>query len=35
MESVQRVELPGYDVVIAKLEVNLDYLRRAARYLKV
>jgi hypothetical protein len=25
---------PGYDIVIAELEVEQDYLRRAIRYLK-
>jgi hypothetical protein len=34
MESLQRVKLAGFDVVIAELEVELDYLRRATRYLE-
>ena len=33
MASLQRVKL-GLDVVIAELEVELDYLRRATRYLE-
>jgi hypothetical protein len=28
MESLQRVKLAGFDVVIAELEVELDYQRR-------
>jgi len=31
---LQRVKLPGFCVVIAELEVEVDYLRRAARYLE-
>lgn len=34
MESLQRVKLDGFNVVIAELEVELDYLRRATRYLE-
>jgi hypothetical protein len=34
MESLQRVKLDGYTVVISELEVELDYLRRATRYLE-
>jgi hypothetical protein len=33
MEALQRVKLAGYEFVISELEVELDYLRRAARYL--
>jgi hypothetical protein len=34
MESLQRVKLEGYNAVICELEVEQDYLRRAARYLE-
>jgi hypothetical protein len=34
MESLQRVKLEGFRAVISELETELDYLRRAARYLK-
>jgi hypothetical protein len=34
MESLQRVKLAGFEPVIAELETELDYLRRATRYLK-
>lgn len=34
MEVLERVKLEGYGTVIAELEVELDYLRRAARYLE-
>lgn len=34
MEALQRVKLEGYDMVIAELEVELDLLRRAKRYLE-
>jgi hypothetical protein len=34
MEALQRVKLSGYSVVIAELETELDYLRRAKRYLE-
>jgi hypothetical protein len=34
MESLQRVKLAGFEPVIAELEIELDYLRRAARYLE-
>jgi hypothetical protein len=34
MESLQRVKLAGYEPVISELEVVLDYLRRATRYLE-
>jgi hypothetical protein len=32
MESLQRVKLAGFDVVIAELGVKLDYLRCAVRH---
>jgi hypothetical protein len=35
MESLQRVKLGGFEIVIVELEVELDYLRRATRYLEV
>jgi hypothetical protein len=34
MEALQRVKLAGYEFVISELEVELDYLRRAQRYLE-
>ena len=34
MESLQRVKLDGYGVVISELETELDLLRRAQRYLE-
>jgi hypothetical protein len=34
MESLQRVKLEGYYVVISELETELDLLRRAQRYLE-
>jgi hypothetical protein len=34
MEALQRVKLGGFDMVIAELEVELDLLRRATRYLE-
>ena len=34
MESLQRVKLDGFNAVISELETELDYLRRAARYLE-
>jgi hypothetical protein len=34
MESLQRVKLDGYQIVISELEVEQDYLRRAVRYLE-
>ena len=33
MESLQRVKLAGFEVVISELETELDHLRRATRYL--
>ena len=34
MEALQRVKLEGFGTVISELEVELDYLRRATRYLE-
>jgi hypothetical protein len=34
IESLQRVKLPGMQMVITELEVAQDYLRRAKRYLE-
>jgi hypothetical protein len=34
MESLQRVKLDEYRVVISELETELDLLRRAQRYLE-
>ena len=34
MESLQQVKLAGFEIVIAELEVELEYLRRATRYLE-
>jgi hypothetical protein len=34
MEALQRVKLDAYAVVISELETELDYLRRATRYLE-
>jgi len=34
MEALQRVKLDGFDMLIAELEVELDLLRRATRYLE-
>jgi hypothetical protein len=34
MEALQRVKLEGFDMVIAELQVELDFLRRATRYLE-
>ena len=34
MEVLQRVKLEGYAMVISELEVELDLLRRAQRYLE-
>jgi hypothetical protein len=33
-EALERVKLEGFDMVIAKLEVELDLLRVATRYLE-
>jgi hypothetical protein len=34
MEALQRVKLDGFQIVISELEVEMDYLRRAKRYLE-
>ena len=34
MEALQRLKLDGYGMVISELETELDYLRRALRYLR-
>jgi hypothetical protein len=34
MEALQRVKLPGFEMVISELEVEADFLRRAIRYLE-
>jgi hypothetical protein len=34
MEAIQRAKLDGYEIVISELETEMDYLRRAARYLE-
>jgi len=34
MEALQRVKPDGYAMVISELETELDYLRRATRYLE-
>jgi hypothetical protein len=34
MESLQRIKLDGFQMVISELEVEQDYLRRAKRYLE-
>jgi hypothetical protein len=34
MEALQRVKLDGFQMVISELEVEMDYLRRAKRYLE-
>ena len=34
MEALQRVKLPGFEMVISELDVELDFLRRAKRYLE-
>jgi hypothetical protein len=34
MEALQRVKLFGFEMVISELEVELDYLRRATRYVE-
>jgi hypothetical protein len=34
MEALQRVKLAGYEMVISELEIEMDYLRRAVRYLE-
>ena len=34
MEALQRVKLEGFDMVLAELTVELDFLRRARQYLE-
>jgi hypothetical protein len=34
MEALQRVKLEGFDMALAELQVELDFLRRATRYLE-
>ena len=34
MEALQRVKLAGFEIVVAELEIELDLLRRATRYLE-
>jgi hypothetical protein len=34
LESLPCVKLVGFEIVISELEVELDYLRRATRYLE-
>jgi hypothetical protein len=34
MEAIQRAKLDGYEIVISELEQEMDYLRRATRYLE-
>jgi hypothetical protein len=34
MEALQRVKLDGFQMVISELENEMDYLRRAKRYLE-
>jgi hypothetical protein len=34
LEALQRVKLDGFQMVISELEVEMDYLRRAKRYLE-
>jgi hypothetical protein len=34
MEALQRVKLEGFDMVLAELQVELDFQRRATRYLE-
>jgi hypothetical protein len=34
MESLQRVKLAGFEIVISELKTEMDYLRRAQRYLE-
>jgi hypothetical protein len=34
MEALRCVKLAGFEMVIAELEVELDLLRRATRYLE-
>jgi hypothetical protein len=34
MEALQGVKLDGFQMVVSELEVEMDYLRRAKRYLE-
>jgi len=34
IEALERVKLDGFERVLAELETELDYLRRATRYLE-
>jgi hypothetical protein len=34
MEALQRLKLDGYAMVISELETEMDFLRRARRYLE-
>jgi biotin carboxylase len=34
MEAIQRAKRDGYEIVISELETEMDYLRRATRYLE-
>jgi hypothetical protein len=34
MEAIQRIKLDGYAMVISEMETEMDYLRRARRYLE-
>jgi hypothetical protein len=34
MEVIQRAKTNGYEIVISELETQMDYLRRAAKYLE-
>jgi hypothetical protein len=34
MEALRRVKLEGFDMVLAELQLELDFLRRATRYLE-
>jgi hypothetical protein len=34
MEALQRVKLERFQMVISEMEVEMDYLRRAKRYLE-
>ena len=34
MEAIQRVKLGGYEIAISEMETEMDYLRRAKRYLE-
>jgi hypothetical protein len=34
MEAIQRVKLGGYEIAISEMETEMDFLRRAKRYLE-